>query len=102
MSFRVSGRLRGRPVSVEWLPPPGDPPGLRWTGDGELVTAIAETVASSRSVWSTPTGPTFIAADDPPHVALVTALFVLDEVGRFASGDVPTIPGLAVPDGATP
>jgi hypothetical protein len=99
--FLVAGSLRGRGVSVRWLDPPGDPPGVRWRGDGEFVEAIAEAVGLRRTVSPTPVGPFFAAADDPPHVALATAVGVLDETAEvFASGDVPEIPGGDVPAGA--
>jgi hypothetical protein len=103
VSFHVSGVLRGRPVSVEWLDPPGEPPGVRFVGDGELLAEIGLAIAGGETVAATPTGPTFVSATDPPHVALVTIVSVLDEDAEtFVSGDVPSISGLDVPEGATP
>jgi|SRR5689334_7819743 hypothetical protein len=59
-------------------------------------------VQGGGSVSSTPTGPAFRAALDSPHAALVTILAALDaNAAPNASGGIPEIPGLAVPDGAT-
>jgi hypothetical protein len=101
VSFTVSGALRGRPVSVEWLDPSGDPPGIRLRGDGELRVEVDLLVYGGADVAPTPTGPVFRAAIDPAHVGLVTICSALDDdVEIFVDGDVPEIPGLAVPPGA--
>ena len=93
------GVLRGRPVSVDWL----DPPGVRLAGDSEAIVEVDDVVARRVDVSPTPTGPFMTAALDPPHVGLVTIASVLDQdTETLVSGDVPNVPGLDVPEGATP
>ena len=49
---------------------------------GNLTPALAWLLESERQVCGTPTGPCFPAAEQPGHVALLTAVSIFDH-GRY-------------------
>ncbi len=83
------------------LPAPGDPPGVRLRGSSDVALDVDTAIRARDDVAATPTGPVFVAGYDPHYVGLVTILAQLDrDVIATATGDVPKIPGVEIPEGA--
>ncbi len=87
--FTVTGILGGEPHVVQWR-------------DGEFVQDTAgeakRLIAEQTEVMGSPTGPFFLAAVQPAHVALLTAFAAFDKVSSV-TGEVPEIPGMEIPEG---
>lgn len=77
MSFTVSGRIDGEPVTLTWRSPlePGD----RLEGDFDFLYAVEAAVGER--LWASPTGPEFVGSVESADLALLTMVAVLDTVG---------------------
>ena len=74
--FTVSGPIDGTLQEIGWIE------GRGFSGDEHAGMAALAAIYRREEICATPTGPCFIAADSPVHVALLTALSIFDRGSR--------------------
>jgi hypothetical protein len=89
VAFTVYGRFARLPVAITWQEGPLDGPVM-------VTLPIGERVRMGDQVWATPSGPSWTADLQTPHVALLLIRDALDEIQQV-TGDVPGIPGVTPP-----
>jgi len=92
VAFTVYGRVARLPVVITWQEGQLDGPFM-------VTLPIGERVRMGDQVWAIPSGPSWTADLQSPHIALLLIRDALDEIQQV-TGDVPAIPGVTTPPGA--
>ena len=92
VAFTVYGRVARLPVVITWQEGQLDGPVM-------VTLPIGERVRVGDQVRAIPTGPSWTADLQSPHIALLLIRDALDEIQQV-TGDVPVIPGVTAPPGA--